>query len=194
MKKLFIAFLCSCIFWGPLARAQWGAVLSGSRSSATSTTTVGYNVIGANLASGFTGDYLYAATKFTATHTGNITSIFIYSTGASGTVSVKLGLYADSGGSPGALVSGSPITFTTPGTWTLQWKEFTGFSIPVTSGTSYWFSVDSSESGGFTYYYDELGTDLWYLSTPYSSSWPNPYGTPDGSINRNVSIKATLTY
>lgn len=175
-----------------ISPAMIGGIAASRRRSATSTVEVGVTTEGASSATLYT-DYLYCLAKFTASQTGNITSMVMFSANTSATLDVKVGIYTDSGGSPAAPVSGSPTEFVNPGTWTIAWKEFGGLTIPVTSGNVYWIAICVSENSVFTYRYEALTSAMQYISLAYGNAWPNPYGTHT-DFDRQVSIKGVLEY
>lgn len=72
---------------------------------------------------------------FTATGTGTLKAMTIRTTGTASTAtSIKMGVYADSGGKPGTRL-GQGTLASKPGT--NSWAEVTGLSVSVTSGVKY---------------------------------------------------------
>lgn len=136
-------------------------------------------------------NYMHFVAKFTAPQTGTITKIFMYSSNSASTADTKIGLYTDSGGVPNVPVSGSPVTFSDIGTWSLEWHEFSPVSLSVTSGSVYWWCVHNNQNNPVSYY--GSGTGRYYLLSPWSSSWPSPIS---GTTNwgNTVSIYGQLDY
>lgn len=112
-----------------------------------------------------TGDK--AVSAYTATLTGSVISIVLPFSGAA---TCKGVIYADSSGSPGALiaVSGNAISGTGE-------QAFTFTGVNVVSGTKYWVGIVSSGSG--TIQTPPLPNGIQYNSGTYASP-TNPFGTP----------------
>jgi hypothetical protein len=88
-------------------------------------------------------DYIQLS-KFTASVTGTISQIRVYSIG---TANVKVAIYADSAGEPGALIransSSNPVVAD-------QWNTISITSTSVTSGTAYWLGVITDNNDALT--------------------------------------------
>ena len=133
-------------------------------------------LIGASSAGTFnTGPTIWYQ-KFTASVTGNITTI---KTHGSGSGNVKVGIYSDTAGKPGTLLAANNTgTAVTGGSW----KSSTlSSSYYVVSGTAYWLAVlastpaaceYSSSSGQYLYteYGDYATTNLPATATAISNS------------------------
>ena len=148
---------------------------------------VGYTNIGASTS---VFDFnLWVLTKFTAPASGTIDAVYIYSSCVFGT-RVKLGLYADSAGVPGALVSGP--TEIGAATWSLEWHPFT-VSFPVIAGNTYWIAEIADQAGQISFRYDTSSGSNWYFKTQaYSDTWSDPLGTAAVQAEL-LSVKAHIT-
>ena len=129
------------------------------------------NLIGADdVASSinFNPNYL-ALTKWTATASGNLNQVRVKG-GAAG--NVKVALYADSAGSPGALLAAND----TGQAVTSGWNTINLTSpAAVTSGTAYWLALNSDAA--CTGYVTGSGTMAYKQATYSGFSFPNPAGT-----------------
>jgi hypothetical protein len=114
--------------------------------------------------------------RFQAVGTGDVVT-FKIKTSASG--NVKVAIYADNSGEPGALLSAvNTSTLVVAG-----WNSITITSTPVVTGIYYWLAYNSDSAIG--YYYSTGGT-LRYKTTTYSSfTFPNPAGTGFSSLSSN---------
>ena len=126
---------------------------------------------------------------FVAPDNGTITSYTATIRFLNSADTLYIGLYADSGGAPGArleVVSQSvssgpaaPITIAASGT------------VNIVSGTTYWLAI-ASGNGGATDFRTSLSTGG---STSYNAgvTLPNPFGAVEGSISATECIYATYT-
>jgi hypothetical protein len=115
----------------------------------------------------FTPNYL-ALSRWTATASGNLNQVRV-KCGAAGTV--KVALYADSAGAPGALLGAN----NTGQAVVLGWNTINLSSpVTVTSGTAYWLAVNSDVA--CTNYVAGSGTMV-YKAVSYSGSFPDPAGS-----------------
>ncbi|MHB8084695.1 MAG: hypothetical protein ACYDHZ_02580, partial [Dehalococcoidia bacterium] len=105
----------------------------------------------------------------TAASTGNITEIRV-KCGAGG--NVKVAIYADSSGSPGALLN----AVNTGTAVTTGWNSIAITSTPVTAGTAYWLAFNMDVN---CISYQQSGTTTrWFKSVPYSGfSFPSTVGS-----------------
>jgi hypothetical protein len=108
-------------------------------------------------------------TRFQAVATGNVVTFKVKSDKSA---NVKVAIYDDSSGEPGALKNavdtGTPIV--------TGWNNITIASTPVIAGTYYWLAIDSDT----TIYsaMSSIGGNIRYKSAPYSGfTFPNPAGT-----------------
>jgi hypothetical protein len=111
-----------------------------------------------------------------ATATGNVTEIRVY-----GHVSgnVKVALYADSSGLPGARLSyNNDSQAIVAG----QWNTLSIPSVGVTQGTYYWLALASDGTAGLRG--NSVGGTQYYKTITYSSySWPDP---ADSGLSSNT--------
>src|SRR5689334_6052116 len=106
--------------------------------------TLGYTSVGGTTHAVQT--YTVAAFgPFAASANGTITSVSVYTDIA---VPMTVGVYADSSGTPGAVVAASSGGTSTAGGWTTM-----SVSGSLTSGSSYWVGVHS-DTAGVTFYFD----------------------------------------
>jgi len=99
--------------------------------------------------------------------------------------SVRLGVYADSSGTPGALLLDAGSVTVANG-----WVGISGLSLHVSANTYYWLAFDLSAQNGVR---DQTGgptgSHMWRV---YSyGSLPNPFGTVQGTNSNQYVIRAT---
>jgi PKD repeat protein len=161
----------------------------GGTTGTFGTTTIGSSVDTASVD-------LKEVSKYTAV-AGNVTKLTGYVSGlgsASGSQKVRGIVYADNGGTPGALLGvSSEVTISAGRAW--GWTDFT-FPTPVTvqSGTI-WMGYIASSTGDLTQLrYDPVTSDLRYNlnSGGYSAGPTNPFGTATIS-NKHYSLYATYS-
>lgn len=115
------------------------------------TVLVGDQTIESNLDSTSIG--VAEAFPVTATSSGQITSINFFLDESSAATKTYIGVYNDSGGNPGTLLTQASATQFFPGTW----NSVTVSSANVTSGTAYWIAILGS-AGGKPYFRDRSTT------------------------------------
>ena len=110
--------------------------------------------------------------KWTALATGKVTEIKV-KVSVAGTV--KLCIYADSGGEPGALLS----AVNTGQSVSVGWNTITlPTEVNVTKDTVYWIGFYGSVTSGMFYFRVLAGrTNRWKAATYSSWTWPNPAGS-----------------
>ncbi|MEM3378188.1 MAG: hypothetical protein QXV09_00215 [Candidatus Bathyarchaeia archaeon] len=112
------------------------------------------------------------AFNITVGYTGTITKVGVNVATPSG--NIMTAIYADSSGTPGALLAYSNSTAATAG-----WNDLTlNTPVTVTAGTTYWLGFNNDNDNLDTYR-DPNGTHV-YVSQTYGS-FPNPFGTPAGT-------------
>jgi len=111
--------------------------------------------------------------KFTADATGVID---LFRIKCSGSGNVKVAVYADNAGSPGALLnavnSGQAVA--------AGWNDIPFPATPITQGTAYWLSFisDAAIAG----YWEDSGNTRKYKSVSYAGfTFPDPAGSFDGT-------------
>jgi len=132
-----LSVLFSLLFFGATLRAQ--------------TVLVGSQIIGSNLDSDAAG--VAEAFPVTAAATGQVNSMNFFLDESSTAKKVYVGIYNDSNGSPGTLLTQGSTTQLFPGTW----NTATVSSATITSGTSYWIAILGTTSGK-PYFYDQAGS------------------------------------
>lgn len=83
------------------------------------------------------------AFQTTATASGTLSSLTVYLDSTSTATTIYIGLYADNGGHPGALLSQGTSTQLTNGSWNV----ISTLGIPITSGTKYWIAILGTTTG-----------------------------------------------
>ncbi|MGB8707208.1 MAG: hypothetical protein WCD72_04570, partial [Dehalococcoidia bacterium] len=110
----------------------------------------------------------FCLSKFTAEATGAVTEIKIYCGGA---CNVKIGMYQNNGGEPGALLN----AINTSQACVAGWNTIAFPSTAVTSGTDYWLAFNSNAHQVAFHY---ATVQRRYKVATYSSfSFPNPAGS-----------------
>ena len=118
---------------------------------------------------------------------GTLTQLELLCDDVSPTGTARLGIYADSAGSPGALLLDAGEVALGSG-----WISISGLSLEVTAGTYYWLAYKQSAANGTRR--DTGGpadSNVW-LSAGYGAL-PDPFGTPAGSDANRYVMRATVT-
>ncbi len=143
---------------------------------------------------------LSEAFGFTATASGTATSASVY---LDSTAGVSVGLYADSAGRPGTLLSTGTVGASTAHTWaTVSLSP----AVQIASGTRYWIALQGPGTGPITYHDSgSSGSNLDFsgtgLASPYSTTgqWSsNPVsayvsGTPSTTTTTTTTTPTTTT-
>lgn len=113
---------------------------------------------------------------------------------ASGSASTKFVIYADSSGSPGALLAESDVLSVTATTEGERSFTFSGANtIQVVSGTPYWIGVAWEDPGTPSLTVSRDGTAGGRYEQSFTwPTLPNPYGTP--TANNTGPIDAYVTF
>ncbi len=161
-------------------------------TSAPSTGTFGKTTVGAS------SDTAVANRKrvnrYSVSSSVSVTKLTIYlqQGGSSGTQTLEGVIYADSGGSPGALIAVSnQLTFAS--TNTAGWYDLP-FSTPVSLAPgNYWIGfMSGSTSYVVGFRYDSVSGARLYNANTYSSGPSNPFGSAS-SDSEQISLYATYT-
>ncbi len=96
---------------------------------------------------------LAEAFPVTATAGGQVGSINFFLDESSTSTKVYVGIYGDSGGKPGSLLTQGNTTQLYPGTW----NSVAVTAASLTSGTAYWIAILGT-TGGKPYFYDQSTT------------------------------------
>lgn len=115
---------------------------------AAQTVLFGDQTIESNLDSNAVGSA--EAFPITATVSGQVTSINFFLDESSTATKVYLGIYSDSSGKPGSLLTQGSTAQLFPGTW----NSVSVSAANITSGTAYWIAILGA-SGGKAYFYDQ---------------------------------------
>jgi hypothetical protein len=133
---------------------------------------------------------VYASAMAAPTYTGTTTAISIYSSNASATADVCVGLYTDNAGTPNALVGKCQLDDV--GTWELGWHDF-ACALSVTAATNYWIAV-SENSGSIVFCYNTLtGTKRHYDTVDAYNNWNETYDSNSTSAAQ-FSFKVKYDY
>lgn len=127
------------------------------------------------------------ACKYQATGSGTVTQISLYISGADGAGQGRVGIYADSAGSPGALLEESAPAVLTDG-----WNHFAGFTQAIVNGVNYWLAWITSRSAQHVYWDDGAVNQAKYQDLFGWSALENPW-TGGTFIDREFSIYGTYT-
>jgi glucose/arabinose dehydrogenase len=111
-------------------------------SRVTEVKLAGADVIGTNTSQAATGRAEVYRT--TASTTGRVTSLRLYVDPTSTANRLILGLYADTGANPGALLGQAQTTTVTPGVWN---EVALPTAVNVTAGTAYWIGLLNPSTG-----------------------------------------------
>ena len=132
--------------------------------------------------------------KFTCPESGflqKITQRLIGFSGTSTTQDVKMHLYADNAGVPGAWIASSTNSFAIAGNSAEAWYDFT-FSNEALVATPYWLSPHYGDAPTrIALLYNPTTGTIVYDNTVTYPTPDDPFGTPTGSFTWLVSIYAT---
>ena len=157
----------------------------------SATNTFGRTTIGSAPGSGMTADYKRGS-SFTLAQNGVLTGFNAYmdgNGGASGVQEIRMVLYKDNGGAPGAKVVQSD-TVTIAAGMLPQWLHFTAPETAVTQGT-YWIVIQTGPTQGVARDYGD-GTGTWYANADtFSDGASDPFGS--GSTGTTIlSVNASF--
>ena len=171
----------------------WGVAMSGGSPQAGggSQETIGNTSVGGTPNSLVNTDIKCSALSTPGT-SGTVISISIYSSNDTTSNDVKIGVYDNTGGGVGNLI-GSEVEFLNIGTYSEQWKEFSGLSVSVTAGTYYWLCVQQSGSGLTGYQGTSAANSRYNVAHSYNTAWPNP-ATGEVGGTALYSIKAVVQH
>ncbi len=138
---------------------------------------------------------LKEVSKYTAPQAGSVLKLTGYLSGlgmATGTQKVRGVIYADSSGSPGALLGVSnEVTVSAGQPW--GWVDFSFTpAVPIQAGTIWLGYIASSASDLTQLRYDPLSNDLRFNVNSYASGPSNPFGSTFVS-SKHYSLYATYT-
>lgn len=173
-------------------RALAGVVAASRRRPAPVQNILGYDTKGSANASSFSDNRMYVS-KFTLASSGTMTELHGWFNASGGFVGnqVKLVIYADSAGSPGARKANtSAISLPNGDTHAQQ----TGFSVALAAG-DYWIGWVNPVGPitGFSYGENTGGTHKGKTSGANFTTPDDPFGSTDTSGTRKHSVWAVIT-
>ena len=195
MKRFIAAFLFTLASFsltaGPGQQMLFATLGTGGGSGSVE---VGTTTIGGSSTT-FSSAYRFWFIKWTATHTGTLDQISVYSSNAT-TLDVKFGLYETENVQhlPSLKITGTPLELTGVGTWATGWKDFdvSAAAFAVVSGHEYIMALQTS-ADTITVYYDAVPNRC-FKAFAYSDAWGND---PVDALDRDdvkYSVKGRITY
>jgi hypothetical protein len=174
--KMMVAFVLATLVIGfmcvSLVFAQTDVTQEIGNASTTGMDSVG---------NGVRGQYARAS-NITAGFSGNITKVGVNVATLAG--NIMTAIYADSSGSPGALLASSSSAAAVSG-----WNDLTlNIPVSVTAGTTYWLCFNNDDDNIDTYR-DPDGSHV-YITQTYGS-FPDPFGTPEGTRPFTQNMRVT---
>ena len=163
------------------------AMLAGAPANAAP--LVGNSAIGASLDSNSAG--VAEAFQATASTGGTATQMAVYLDTGSTATRVVLGLFADSNGHPGALVTQGVISTPAKGAW----NTLAIAPVALVSGRSYWLSILAPAGTGIVKFRDAIGggrseTSSTGTLSALPSAWTTGTVYPDGALSMTLSASA----
>jgi hypothetical protein len=157
----------------------------------------GRTTIGTTPSSGMTADYKRGS-MFTLPDRATVRGFSAYLDGnggaTSGSQSVRMALYRDSGGVPGGLVVRSPIATVAPGA-AGRWVSYTSPATPLDPG-NYWIVLHTGATAGVARDFGGGPESNWYGNADAFADGPaNPFGTGGlGTGTLSVNVTYTMGY
>lgn len=136
------------------------------------------------------------ATKFTATSTGTISSLSVAFEGRiNGSSTYSVAIYADSSGTPGALLAkhtgASTVNISSGTNNYINWNTLSLDSpLSVTNGTSYWLAFETNDNSPYNIIADGTGSSI-YRKTVTTGTWNATWtgnGSADGTSTDKIGI------
>lgn len=159
----------------------------GSQSPATgtlTTLTLGYRSRFSSKSRNASG--MQFATRVALAQGGTLNSISAYS---KGNKKVRMAIYADSAGAPGALLA---QTNSGTGSTAGKWVTVAAPSTTLAAG-NYWLAMSLETSSMYYYYSTSGGTSRTNANAAVTSGFSSPWGTSTSSESRRISIYASVT-
>jgi hypothetical protein len=123
------------------------------------------------------------AFQSTATTSGQVGSVILFLDAGSNAAKVVVGIYSDSNGHPGTLLTQGSTTQLAAGTWNLV----TVTSIQITSATQYWLTILGTQSGTLQFRDHASGSCLSEASSQTTlTTLPNSWTT--GTVSTTCSL------
>jgi hypothetical protein len=159
------------------------------------TSSFGKTSVGALLDRGMYANYKIVHSA-TLSVTGSVTRLNVYAIpgiNASSPQALKAVIYADSGGSPGALLAtGTEVTYQGSANGSGWFALPFGSSVALSPGT-YWLGfITGTTTEGIGYAYDSVANSRAYNTNAYSAGPTNPFGSLTKD-SRQASIYASYT-
>jgi hypothetical protein len=134
------------------------------------------------------GDYIIA-NPYTAPANGTNGTMHVYCVSQTGSPNnLVAGIYSDSAGAPGTLLSSSVVIACPVGS--PAWVTGAITTSGLTSGTTYWLAINASSSALINTYYDSTAQELRYQSYSYTGTLPASFPSPS-TTSRTYSIYVT---
>ena len=134
---------------------------------------------------------LAEAFQFTASGSGTVTNLNVYVDASSTATTLVAGLYADTSGHPGSLLTQGSVTGPVSGSW----NAVTVPTATVTSGATYWLALLGASGSGSLAFRDRCcgGGTVSYTSaqsnlTSLPSTWSNGAQWHDGPASINAGL------
>jgi glucose/arabinose dehydrogenase/PKD repeat protein len=169
------------VITAPAAAATYTATYA----TAPATQPVGYTQPGASLDSGDL-NHMNGSRFVTGSDPATVTSMSVYSKGvqAAPANQYQLAVYADEGGSPGALIASS-----TSGTLTADAWNTRPITASLAADTAYWLMYNTNGDNNLSYDTGTADQGAWSAATTFGT-WPATFGT-SSRWNAKFSIYAT---
>jgi outer membrane protein assembly factor BamB len=116
-----------------------------------------------------------------ASSSGTVGSLSVYVNSGSKASKVTIGLYNDSGGKPGSLLTQGTISAPTAGSW----NTVAVSNVSVTAGTTYWFTILSPSGSGSVSFRDTASGTLSQNSSQTNLTTLPPTWSPGPSWNNS---------
>lgn len=178
-----VAYILTCTGEGGSASAQTTITVS----APPETLTLGANTIFATTDSGDT-NYINAVKFTSGSKAGTAQSMSVYIVADASAVAPKnqysMAIYADNGGTPGALIAKTGNSTVSSNAWN---------TLPITAiiaaNTTYWLAYSTNGENNFKIETGSTNQIRWVPQT--FGSWPDNFGSPEGSSAHTGSIYVT---
>jgi Hypothetical glycosyl hydrolase family 15 len=157
----------------------------------------GRTTLGSTPSGGLTANYKRGS-KFTLSAQGVLAGLSAYmdgNGGAAGTQDVRLDVYQDANGVPGAKVAESSTVAITAGQ-PAEWVNFATPGVSLTPG-NYWMVIHSGGTAGIARDYGDGAADWYGNADPFSDGGSNPFGAGavgTGTLSVNATYVPTRTF
>jgi hypothetical protein len=128
--------------------------------------------------------------KFTLTEDGTVNKLSFYMTGSGGFgANVKAFIYADSGGTPAALEAVGSVIAVAWAENVFSWYDSDISPAVELAAGDYWLGFKAEAA--MQYSYHSVSNNRKYRAETYASSPSDPFGTVEGTDNKEVTVYAT---